>query len=257
MGTSPGALPFAGDPLTGYRSVWERKPVLRVVYDDLFRRIADACAPGVTLEIGGGSGNLAERLPDVLASDIQFAPWLNLVADAQRLPFAADTLGNIVMLDVLHHLEYPLIFFKEAARVLRPGGRVVMIEPAITLGSTLFYRFVHQEPVDMSSDPLATGEPRADRDPYESNQALPTLIATRHRNRFHEAMPSLRIANVEWFSFAVYPLSGGFKSWSLVNAAAARFGLSVERYLEPLLGRALGFRMMLVIEKQPATTAHG
>ncbi len=243
-------LPISGAPLAGYRSVWDRKPVLRVVYDDLFRRIADACVPGMTLEIGGGSGNLAERLPDVVASDIQYAPWLNLVADAQRLPFAAGALGNIVMLDVLHHIEYPVSFLREAERVLRPGGRVVMIEPAITLGSTLFYRFVHEEPVDMSRDPLATGEVRPDRDPYESNQALPTLIATRHRERFHRALPHLRIADVKWFSFAIYPLSGGFKPWSLVNAAAARLGLKVERYLEPLLGRVLGFRMVLIVEKR-------
>jgi len=119
-----------GDTLAGYRSVWDRKPVLRVVYDDLFRRIAEACGPGTTLEIGGGSGNLAERLLDVVASDIQYAPWLNLVADAQRLPFAAGALGNIVMLDVLHHVEYPLHILAKAERVLRPGGRIVMVEPA-------------------------------------------------------------------------------------------------------------------------------
>lgn len=237
------------DPLGGYRSVWDRKPVLRVVYDDFFRRIAEACVAGTTLEIGGGSGNLAERLPDVVASDIQFAPWLNLVADAQQLPFADETLGNIVMLDVLHHLEFPLKFFQESARALRPGGRIVMIEPAITLGSTLFYRFIHEEPVDMSADPLLTGLPRPDRDPYESNQAFPTLIATRDRERFHRAVPELRISDVQWFSFAVYPLSGGFKPWSLVNAAAARIGLKLERRIERLLGRTLGFRMMLVIEK--------
>ncbi len=247
--SAPASSP-ARDVLAGYRSMWDRKPVLRVVYDDLFRRIAEACGPGTTLEIGGGSGNLAERLPDVVASDIQYAPWLNLVADAQRLPFADGTLGNIVMLDVLHHLEYPLTFLAEAERVLRPGGRVVMIEPAITPGSTLFYRFVHQEPVDMRQDPLAIGAVRPDRDPYDSNQAIPTLIATRHRDRFHRELPRLRIADVRWFSFAVYPLSGGFKPWSLVNAAAARIGLAIERYFEPVLGRVLGFRMMLVIEKR-------
>ena len=242
--------PPARDALAGYRAMWDRKPVLRVVYDDLFARIARACGPGTTLEIGGGSGNLAERLPDVLASDIQYAPWLSLVADAQRLPFADGALGNIVMLDVLHHLEYPLAFFTEAERVLRPGGRVVMVEPAITPGSTLFYRFIHQEPVDMSQDPLAAGAVRPDRDPYESNQAIPTLLATRHRDRFHRALPRLRIAGVQWFSFAVYPLSGGFKSWSLVDAAAARIGLKLERYLEPVLGRIFGFRIMIVVEKR-------
>lgn len=238
------------DPLSGYRSVWERKPVLRVVYDDLFRRIADACVPGLALEIGGGSGNLKERLPEVIASDIQFAPWLDIVADAQRLPFRDGALSNMVMVDVLHHIEFPLVFLREAERVLRRGGRIVMIEPAITPGSTLFYRFVHEEPVDMRCDPLVVGKPDADRNPYESNQAIPTLIATRHRERFHTLMPGLRVADVKWFSLAVYPLSGGFKSWSLVNGAMAKLGLAIEKVLEPALGRVAGFRMLLVIEKR-------
>jgi SAM-dependent methyltransferase len=243
-------LPQSADPLAGYRSVWDRKPVLRVVYDDLFRRIASACVPGVTLEIGGGSGNLKERLPHVFASDIQFAPWLDVVADAQRLPLPDGALSNMVMVDVLHHIEYPLVFFREAARALRPGGRIVMIEPAITPVSGVFYRLMHEERVDMRDDPLALGEPHAGRDPYDSNQAIPTLIATSHRERFHNAVPSLQIVDVKWFSLAVYPLSGGFKPWSIVNSAMAKLGLKIEQLIEPALGRVAGFRLMLVIERR-------
>ena len=96
--------------------------------------------PGLTIEIGGGIGNLKHRLPQVIATDVQFARWLDCVADAQHLPFASDVIANIVMVDVLHHVEFPMLFFREAERVLRAGGRIVMVEPAITWGSTLFYR---------------------------------------------------------------------------------------------------------------------
>jgi SAM-dependent methyltransferase len=221
-----------------------------VVYEDFFRRIAGACASGITLEIGGGIGNLKTRLPDVIASDIQFAPWLDMVIDAQRLPFADGSLGNIVMLDVLHHIEYPILFFREAQRVLRSGGRVVMIEPAITPGSTIFYRLFHEEPVDMSVDPLATGAPNHERGPYEGNQAIPTLIATRHQARFRALLPALSISRVHWLSFVVYPLSGGFRRWSLLGPAAANLGLRVERPLEPVLGRLFGFRLMMVLQRR-------
>ena len=102
--------------------------------------------------------------------------------------------ANIVMVDVLHHVEFPLSFLREAQRVLRSGGRIIMVEPAITLGSTLFYRLLHQEPVRTSSDPLTEGTPNPRRDPYDSNEAIPTLIATRDLERFEGAFPSLRIA---------------------------------------------------------------
>src|SRR5262245_6145938 len=126
------------DPLQRYRDVWARKGVLRLIYGDFYQRIAAQCRSGLTLEIGGGIGNLKERLAGVVATDIQPAPWLDCVADAQRLPFTAGCAQNIVMVDVLHHLELPVAFFREAERVLSPGGRVIMVEPAITWGSTLF-----------------------------------------------------------------------------------------------------------------------
>src|SRR4051794_21298001 len=112
------------DALIGYRGIWEQKPVLRMVYNDIFERIANSVVDGATLELGGGIGNLREKISSLISSDIQFAPWLNLVADAQKLPFAANSLSNIVMLDVLHHVEFPSLLFREAARVLRENGRI-------------------------------------------------------------------------------------------------------------------------------------
>jgi hypothetical protein len=78
-------------------TVWERKCGLRLVYDDFYDRTADACRPGRTIEIGGVIGNLKQRLIDVLATDIQGAPWLDCVADAQRLPFADACATNHVL----------------------------------------------------------------------------------------------------------------------------------------------------------------
>jgi hypothetical protein len=156
------------------------------------------------------------------------------------------------MVDVLHHIEFPTVFFREAERVLRRDGRLIMVEPAITWGSTLFYRLLHQEPVRTSADPLIEGLPDPHHDPYDSNQAIPTLLATRDRERFHRLFSNLKIKRVDWFSLMVYPLSGGFKSWSLVPGILASPMLRVERAVEPFLGRFAAFRMMLVIEKTNA-----
>jgi SAM-dependent methyltransferase len=229
---------------------WEGKAATRVVYEDFYDRLAAECRPGRTIEIGGGIGNLKQRLVDVVSTDIQFVPWLDCVADAQRLPFAAGAAANIVMVDVLHHLEFPAVFFREAARVLRPGGRVLMVEPAITYGSTLFYRFFHHEPVRTSAEALAEGAPNPRRDPYDSNQAIPTILVTRERARFHAHFPDLRIVRVVWFGLAAYPLSGGFKPWSLLTVGMARRLLRVERAIEPLIGPLAAIRVMIVIEKK-------
>ena len=154
------------------------------------------------------------------------------------------------MVDVLHHIEFPLLFLREADRVLRPGGRLVMAEPAITFGSSLFYRLFHHEPVRMNEDPLIVGKPDSMRDPYDLNQAIPTLLVSRERKRLAQLLPSLRLIRTDWFSLWVYPLSGGFKRWSLLPDQAGSLILGLEKKLEPMLGRLLGFRLLAVMEKQ-------
>jgi SAM-dependent methyltransferase len=239
-------------PLHDYADVWERKPVLRAVYHDLYDRVAPECRPGTTIEIGGGIGNLKQRLSNVIATDVQYARWLDCVADAQRLPFATGAAANIVMVDVLHHVEFPALLFREAARVLRAGGRLVMMEPAVTYGSTLFYRLFHHEPVRTSAEALAEGTPNPGRNPYDANVAIPTILVTRERALFHARFPELRIVRVVWFAFAAFALSGGFRRWSLLTARGARRLMHFERAVEPLIGRLAGFRVMIVIEKNAA-----
>ena len=232
-----------------YLEVWNHKPVLRRVYDDFYSRIAAECVPGLTVEIGGGIGNLKQRLGHVISTDIQPAPWLDCVANAQALPFADGAVNNIVMVDVLHHIEFPVNFFREAERILKPGGHIVMVEPAITWGSTLFYRLLHPEPVVMSADPLASGKPDPKRDPYHSNQAIPTLIATRDKARFHARFPAMKIERIDWFSSVVYPLSGGFKQWCLIPSGLFSSFAAIDRAIERAVGGSTAFRMLLVIEK--------
>ena len=238
--------------LERHRSIWNAKPVLRTVYADIFERIASRTVPGITLEIGGGIGNLKERINGMISSDIQFSPWLDLVADAQNLPFGDGVLSNIVMLDVLHHIEFPALLFREASRVLRPGGRIVMGEPGITFGSKLLFHFLHHEPVLMDADPLVEGAPDTARDPYSSNQATPTLLVTNFRQKFHERFPDLVIRETQWFSFLAYPFSGGFQAWSLISEPVARTLLRLEKYAEGRLGRIFGFRLLIVVEKRGA-----
>jgi SAM-dependent methyltransferase len=229
--------------------MWERKASLRAVYGDIYRRILDATASGPILEIGGGSGNFKTFAPQTVSTDIVTAPWLDAVCDAQRLPFAFGTFANVVMVDVLHHVEYPARAMNEFARVLRKGGRLIFCEPAITPMSGIFYRLFHDEPVDMSADPLKAGAITQQKDPWDSNQALPTLLTGRYRAETKTAVPDLTLRSLERFSFLGYPLSGGFKEWSLLPAAIAPTLLRAEWSARKVLGPLAAFRLLAVYEK--------
>jgi len=247
----------SGDGPERYREIWRRKPGLRAVYADIYRRIGAHRRPGRTLEIGGGSGNLKDFAPDVVSTDILYVPWLDTVCDAQRLPFAAASFANIVLVDVLHHLERPVRFFVEAERVLEPGGRLIYCEPAITPLGGLVYRFFHHEPVDMRADPLADGPLTPGRNPYDSNQAIPTLLTGRHRDALAEKAPNLSLIALERFSFAAYLLSGGFRSWSLLPGFAAGPLLRLEWALRGIFGPLAALRLIAVHAKRTAPSFAG
>jgi SAM-dependent methyltransferase len=178
-------------------------------------------------------------------------PGIDAVADAHRLPFRDEFFAGVVMLDVLHHLERPIEFLREASRVLKPGGRLAMIEPAMTALARRFYDRFHEEPVIMNADPFKTVASKPDRDPFDANQAIPTLLfATAPARRIVEqTVPSLRVRSVDWQSLLAYPMSGGFQKWSLIPGAMVSPMLAFERRLPGAVRRHLAFRMMVVLER--------
>ena len=234
-----------------HRSLWARKKTLRLLYQDFHRRLLESCPQGPVLDIGGGTAHIKDSRPDIVCTDILSFPGIDVVADAHRLPFADTFFTGVVMLDVLHHLERPIDFLQEASRVLKTGGRLAMIEPAMTLVARRFYESIHEEPVDMRADPFALVTMDPDRDPFDANQAIPTLLfaTSAARRRIEETIPSLRVRSVRWLSLFAYPMSGGFQSWSLMPAALVPFLLAFEEKIPTIIQRKVAFRMMIVLER--------
>jgi len=236
--------------LEDYQKQWNKKPVLRAIYSDLYQKIEDAALAGDTLEIGGGIGNFQIGGGRVIKSDIQHSVGVDVVADAQILPFDNEVFSNIVLFDVLHHLQCPLLFFAEAQRILKPGGRVIMVEPGITPVSKLLYKMGHEEPVEMGWDMNDLCKVDADKNPYDSNQAIPTILFKRDPQLFLAAVKGFKINSSDWLSLFAYPLSGGFKSWSLLPCRWVSLILKIEEKLLPFLGFLMAFRLMVVLEKE-------
>jgi SAM-dependent methyltransferase len=238
--------------LTEHRRVWETKPTLRAIYSDFHRRLQAACPAGPILDIGGGSAHFKEYRPDIVSLDILPFHGIDVVADAHTMPFKSGTFAGVVMLDVLHHLQRPLTFLSEAARVLAPSGRLAMIEPGMSAVSRIFYDRFHHEPVDMTADPFVAQRPQSSDDPWDSNQALPTLMfgTAAGRARVEALLPELRLVQVQWLSLFAYPLSGGFKSWCLWPSALVNPALTLESPLLRFLGPLLAFRLFIVLERR-------
>lgn len=197
------------------------KPLLRKIYEEWYASLAAAvpAGEGAVLELGSGAGFLGEVIPGLITSDVFECPGVQRVVDARSLPFDAGELKGIVMTNVLHHIPGPGRFFAEAARCVRPGGVVSMIEPWVTPWSSFVYRRLHHEPFDPSapewefpgSGPLSS-----------ANGAMPWIIFERDRGRFESEFPQWRLGPVRPQMPLRYLLSGGISMRSLLPGFADR-----------------------------------
>ncbi|MDJ0810246.1 MAG: class I SAM-dependent methyltransferase [Desulfobacterales bacterium] len=131
---------------------WQNKPILRSAYRRFYQQIAQllvTTSEAPTVEIGSGIGKIVEVIADCIRTDLFPNPWIDQVENAYRLSFANHSIANIILFDVFHHLKYPGTALDEFHRVLIPGGRVIMMEPCMSMFGLLVYGLLHHEPLGL------------------------------------------------------------------------------------------------------------
>jgi len=236
------------DWLATHRAAWARKPGLRSVYGRWFTLLRQACSEGPIVELGCGPGFFKERHPEVVATDAIMNPQADAIVEAVALPFDDAQIGSIVLLDVFHHLPGPADFLAEAARVLRPGGHLVLLEPWVGLAGRLFYRWVHHEDCDLRVDPMAPWAGRH-KDAMEGNAALPWLYFRPGGDLEHLGLP-LRVVRRDPFAALPWVLSGGFQPYSLLPMRFLPAAERLDRWLSRIPSLT-ALRCFLVIERIP------
>lgn len=129
---------------------WEEKPLLREIYREFHLLIAGNLSRnpgGIIVELGSGIGNIKEVIPDCVRTDLFPNPWIDQVENAYALSFEDESVSDLILFDVFHHLRYPGAALQEFRRVLKEGGHVIIFDPCISLLGWLIYGVFHQEPI--------------------------------------------------------------------------------------------------------------
>ena len=234
------------------RVLWERKPALQHAYRKLYGAIASRLAGGpadVTLELGSGIGHSKDVMPQCVTSDTFPAPWLDRVESAYRISYTDGAVTNLILFDVWHHLEFPLGALNEFSRVVRSGGRVILLEPAVGLLGLFVYGLFHKEPLGlMRSINMAIPAPGATAVPAPY-AAVANCWRMFRRPAFREGLADWKILEVRRFSALAYLGTGGYSGPQLLPQSLLPVAYGMEKILDylPLL---FAIRMIVVLERK-------
>jgi SAM-dependent methyltransferase len=195
------------------REVINKKSLLRFFYDrnyTFFQKEFGDLFFGRILELGSGAGYIKKFLPNCITSDVLDLPFIDMKVNALEMPFENESLVGICMIDVFHHIPDVEQFLREAVRVLKTGGKIVMVEPANTRWGRFIYQKFHHEPFlpEASDWKLPPGGPLS-----MANGALPWIVFQRDWiNYTSKLFPDLKLLKIEVKYPLIYLLSGGL-SW--------------------------------------------
>jgi len=126
--------------LQGLLPDWLRRYVLHfeAAIEEAVAEFADALPESaLVLDAGAGEGSYRKwfRQQQYVGVDLGIgdAAWnysgLDAIADLHALPFVAGTFDAILNVVTLEHVREPACVLRELSRVLKPGGRLLLVVP--------------------------------------------------------------------------------------------------------------------------------
>lgn len=231
-----------------HNKIIKEKLFLRKLYEEwysVFTALKLQLPEGKIVELVSGGGFLKKIDPDVICSDVLDLPTNDLTFSALEMPFQDNEISFIFMIDTFHHIPDSELFLKEANRVLKKDGMLVMIEPANTFWGRFIYKNFHHEPFDTNGDwSIPDSGPLSG-----ANGALPWIVFNRDRKRFETTFPNLKLQKTNYHTPLRYLLSGGVSFKQLVPSFSYSFFKLFDKFLSGFSKQISMFITIKIIKK--------
>lgn len=239
------------DQIGQNQEYWNRKPILRTLYGDFYRLIAKHLSnlpDGKIVELGSGLGNIHDVIPDCIRTDLFPNPWIDQVENAYKLSFADESVSDLILTDVFHHLKYPGTALNELQRVLQKGGRVLMLEPCISALGLLVYGALHPEPIAVTKK-IGWFAPKGwtpESVDYYAAQGNATRIFV--GKRYRSNLANWKKVETIRLSAIAYAASGGYSKPQLYPTALLPLIKKLEKGLD-FFPTLFATRLLVILEK--------
>jgi SAM-dependent methyltransferase len=239
------------DLINKNHQLWNSKPILRSAYVDMYRLAAKQLSglpdPKI-VELGSGMGHIREVIPNCVTTELFPFPWIDQIENAYKLSFPDETVSDLISTDVFHHLKYPGTALNELNRVLRTGGRVILLEPCMSLLGLLVYGVFHVEPIAVTKkiEWFATNGWSPENMDYYAAQGNATRIFV--GKKYQPQLTAWKSVKTIRLSALAYAASGGYSGPQLYPTGMYSVIKSLEKIID-LFPSLFSTRLLVVLEK--------
>lgn len=207
------------------------------------------------LEIGAGAGTSSIFLSDhhINRTDlIDSNPRLvRAGVDAHQLSDEDETYDSVIAVHTLHHLADPIQSLSEMLRVLKPTGRIILIEPYVSPFSYLIYKIFHPEDTSIYLSKKHFKK-QTKKDPSVGNQLIGQTIFNRKsmRSDLNDVLDNRFLVEKHYRDFLAFFSTGGINKPIKLSTRITEVFLTLEKRIPQKLMKLVGSTMIIEIKSK-------
>jgi len=164
------------------------------------------------IEVGSGAGFIKDfiknknlKLTDL--GDDEHLDFKNI--DAQNTGFKSGSFDYVIASNMIHHIPFPIKFFKEMNRILKKNGKLIIFDAYCSVTFQIATAIMKHEGFDFTVDVWNENKPISDeRDVWDGNIAITNLIFD-DKKKFNEELGNLFLVEHEKLTECLIFLNSG------------------------------------------------
>ena len=190
------------------------------------------------IEVGSGAGFTKDFIknknfkPTDLGND-DHLDFKNV--DAQNTNFENNSFDYVIASNMIHHVPFPIKFFKEMNRILKKNGKLIIFESHCSITFQIATAIMKHEGFDFTLNVWDEQNPKSDEnDAWHGNIAVPHLIFD-DKNGFNRNLGNFFKVEYDKFTECLIFLNSGGVTSKTKCIPMNRFFLSILDFIDKIL----------------------
>jgi len=222
----------------------------------LYSQVAEELRPeDKVLEIGAGAGISKLFLAnfDVLRTDLLDHGLAEVQSgvNAENLPFKGGEFDAVFAMDMIHHVPFPYKVIAEAIRTTSLNGRLILVEPYVSVASYLVYKIFHSEKTSLCIK-ISPEKPMVSNLASDGNQIIcqKMLFSRIGRSYLKQILPHETDITRKYISPISFFLTGGINRPIPLSTNIIKITIAIEKKIPQALLKFIASRQIVVISKK-------